>query len=162
MNHFSFSNWSHNFSTLKAKLIIGKRGFKNYFKEYDQFVKQYSNTDGKFVSLVSWKHDKRYTRKKEWYKERMYMPFEDIMIPVPKDYDLILTKQFGDYMKPAKEPSMHGGFEVLDASSSYKVILPIIRKKYFFKTWVSRWKQFTLLIKNIINKRMHNKKNISQ
>ena len=83
------------------------------------------------------------------------MPFEDIMIPVPKDYDLILTKQYGDYMRPVKEPSMHGGFEVLDASSSYKVILPKIRRKYLLKTWELRWKEFTLLIKNIIKQFKH-------
>lgn len=161
-NHLSLLNWSYNIDTIKAKIKVWKKGITYYFADYEKYVKQYSGSKEKKVSLVSWKYEERYTRLKDWYEDLIYMPFEDIMIPVPKDYDLILAKQYGDYMKPVKEPSVHGGFEVLDASCSYKVILPKIRRKYLFKTWGLRWKELTLLIKNIINKCKHNKKVISQ
>lgn len=151
-NHFSLSNWAYNLDTILARIKVRRKGYTYYFKGYDDYIKKYSKTEEKSVSLVSWRHDTKYMRKKEWYKEQIYIPFEDIMIPVPKDYDLILAKQYGDYMKPVKEPTMHGGFEVLDPSCSYKVYLPKIRRKYLFKTWIYRWKDFVILIKSLISK----------
>ncbi len=151
--HFSLSNWPSNFATLKAIVVIGKKGFTNYFKEYDQFVKQYSNSDEKYVSLVSWNHNDRYTRKKEWYNNTIYLPFEDIIIPIPKDYDLILTKQYGNYMQPVKEPTVHGEYEILDPSCHYKEYLPKIRKKYFYKTWINRWNELKKLLRYIMRKK---------
>lgn len=153
--HFSLSNWSSNLATLKALIVIGVKGFTNYFKEYDEFVKQYSNSDEKYVSLVSWNHSDRYIRKKEWYKNTIYLPFEDIMIPVPKDYDLILTKQYGNYMQPVKEPTVHGEYEILDPSCSYEEYLPKIRKRYVYKTWINRWNEFIKFINKLKNKIIH-------
>ena len=46
---------------------------------------------------------------REWFKEAVYMPFENRKIPVPVGYDGRLTAEYGDYMKPAKAPTMHGG-----------------------------------------------------
>lgn len=40
----------------------------------------------------------------EWFDELIDMPFETITIPVPKEYDRILTKRYGDYMKPVLVP----------------------------------------------------------
>ncbi len=40
--------------------------------------------------------------KKEWYDETIQMPFENIMITVPKRYNEILTVLYGDYMVPIK------------------------------------------------------------
>ena len=63
------------------------------------------------------------------YDNTEYLPFEDILMPVPSGYDTILYKQYGDYMEPAKTPTMHGGFAILDTEKSYKIYLPLIRKK---------------------------------
>ncbi len=42
---------------------------------------------------------------------------------LPKDYDLILRQQYGDYMTPRQAPSYHGGFLFLDANVPYEVYL---------------------------------------
>ena len=48
--------------------------------------------------------------------------FEDIMIPIPRDYDKILKIDFGDYMTPVQAPTMHGSL-LFDTERSYKEIL---------------------------------------
>ena len=37
---------------------------------------------------------------KELFDESIYVPFENITLPVPKKYDQLLTQIFGDYMTP--------------------------------------------------------------
>ena len=60
-------------------------------------------------------------------------------MPVPIGYDEILTTQYGDYMKPVKAPTMHGGFAALDTEKSYKEYLPSLRKQYRKDTWKKRF-----------------------
>lgn len=40
---------------------------------------------------------------KEWYEERIRLPFDDYEIWGPKDYDKVLTRLYGDYMQPPPE-----------------------------------------------------------
>lgn len=129
-NHFSFTNLKYDWIVLKAKIEIGIIGFHSYFFKYDNTVKQFSKTQNKRVSIFSWLYDKKYLREKKWYSDTLHMPFENIMIPVPKDYDKILTTQYGEYMKPVKEPTMHGSYLALDAERSYKEYLPKLRNKH--------------------------------
>jgi len=49
----------------------------------------------------------RADHKKSWYNEIIYLPFEDFEIPVPKEYETILTFEFGDYMKPVMGGTAH-------------------------------------------------------
>lgn len=54
--------------------------------------------------------------KKAWYREAIYVPFENISIPIPTEYDMILKEQFGDYMKLVRNTTSHeypfyGGME---------------------------------------------------
>lgn len=51
--------------------------------------------------------DRNYYHKKEWFDEVIYLPFENIMIPAPKDYDKILTNLYGDYMTPVNYVGHH-------------------------------------------------------
>ena len=36
---------------------------------------------------------------KKDFEETLYLPFENLRVPVPKGYEGILTVQWGDYMK---------------------------------------------------------------
>lgn len=65
-------------------------------------------------------------RKKEWYSGTLYMPFENIQMPVPSGYDEILTDEYGDYMTPVKAPSMHGSV-IFDTERSYTEVLKDIK-----------------------------------
>ncbi len=43
----------------------------------------------------------------EWYTDIVYLPFENIMVPAPAEYDNILRHRYGDYMMPVQGTSMH-------------------------------------------------------
>lgn len=45
--------------------------------------------------------------KKEWYDKVVYLPFENIQIPVPYAYDEVLCAQFGDYRTPVYNGADH-------------------------------------------------------
>ena len=36
----------------------------------------------------------------EWFQETIEVPFRDMMVPIEKEYDKILTYTYGDYLKP--------------------------------------------------------------
>lgn len=52
---------------------------------------------------------KRYLRKKDSFNEIIYCDFEGYQFPIPKNYDEVLTRNFGDYMKlpPKSEQYPH-------------------------------------------------------
>ena len=145
--HFSFHNWKYNLKMFKISLEVWRKGFSSLFKEYDDFVKKYWGTNYYSVSLVSWEDNERYVRNINWYSKSIFLPFEDIMIPVPSDYDSVLKKQFGDYMKPVKELTQHGTFWVIDTEHSYKDLLPGLRRKRFLRDWKNRWNHYYKILK---------------
>lgn len=62
-------------------------------------------------------NDRRYP--KSAFDEVIYLPFEDIMIPAPKGYDIILRKYYGDYMIPVQEANNHQNRIILDPDKPY-------------------------------------------
>lgn len=69
----------------------------------DSLSKMYSRDESKYLCSATWysyhrERDQRY--QKEWYDEAVYVPFENIEIPVPKEYDKVLTAMYKDYMTP--------------------------------------------------------------
>lgn len=149
-NHnYSLINLKYNWKVFANNLDIAYKGFKQCYLQYDIFVKKYNNTDSKLVSLISWYYNARYVRDIQWYNETIYMKFEDIVMPVPANYDNILKVQFGDYMTPKKEPSMHRGFMVLDPFESYLFYLGRLRKTYKFRSLKERVKSINKQLKHI-------------
>ena len=59
---------------------------------------------------------------KACFAETLELPFEDIMIPCPKEYDAVLRKQYGDYMVFQKGTALHT-LAVIDASTPYHIKL---------------------------------------
>lgn len=43
------------------------------------------------------------------YEETIMMPFEDRFFPCPKEYDKLLTEQYGDWRTPVMGASQHEG-----------------------------------------------------
>ena len=62
-------------------------------------------------------NDRKYP--KSVFDEVIYLPFENTTVPVPKEYDIILSKYYGDYMTPVKEPNNHQGRIILDPYKPY-------------------------------------------
>lgn len=55
---------------------------------------------------------------REWYSNVEYLPFENLMVPVPAGYDSLLNCRYGEYMKPVQRPNMHDGI-FLDPETPY-------------------------------------------
>ncbi len=57
------------------------------------------NTSKDVAYMSGWASYDRYRFKPEWFKETVYLPFENIIIPVPGNYDEVLRSEYGDYMQ---------------------------------------------------------------
>ena len=60
-----------------------------------------------------------------WFRNLAELPFEEDHFPVPKDYDAVLTAQFGDYMTPPPENSREDRHQIIrvdfgDGSEEWK------------------------------------------
>lgn len=47
---------------------------------------------------------REFSMRKEWYAEAVRLPFENIMVYAPKEYDKVLTVLYGDWQTPVKTP----------------------------------------------------------
>lgn len=52
--------------------------------------------------------DKRFRFPKEYYEQVEYLPYENTMMPVPVQYDEVLKKRYGEYMRLVKNAGGHG------------------------------------------------------
>lgn len=48
-----------------------------------------------------------YCLKKEWYDEAIEVPFENITMPIPREYEAVLNTQFEDYKTPYQGGASH-------------------------------------------------------
>lgn len=108
------------------------KGKKKLMEEYQDLFRKYDVPENKRIAPPCFDRTifRTATKQKEWYRETVYMPFEDFSLPAPIDYDKVLRTQYGDnYMTPVKIPSIHGSFEVLDTKNDYRKFLPALRKQ---------------------------------
>ena len=102
------------------RYLLERNSLNATYAEFEDLFRSNCIEDNQDVSCLSFQVDlQHFRRNKHWYDETVYLPFEDIMMPLPKEYDLILTMQYGDYLKPRKAPSYHGSFLYLSAEKSY-------------------------------------------
>ena len=136
---YSVYNILKNYKLYKLKKEVDKVGFQNLFAQYDGYLSSFKDRGCNHLSCIGFLFDfKHYLRNKHVFNDTIYLPFEYIMMPVPVGYDEILTTQYGDYMKPVKAPTMHGGFAAIDTEKSYKEYLPCLRKQYRKNIWKKR------------------------
>lgn len=46
---------------------------------------------------------------KKWFDDTVFLPFEDTVLPCPKEWDKVLTAQYGDWRTPVMGASQHEG-----------------------------------------------------
>lgn len=71
----------------------------------------------------------RWVRKKEWFDQTVWLPFEEVEFPIPVKYDEILTHEYGDYMKFVVGTGIHEQ-PIIDTDKSYTEYLPELRTPY--------------------------------
>lgn len=131
-----------------SKNIIAKAGgLKKYYDNMTAMIIDCDSKSSTQVGDVLWTsyNYQKYMREIEWYEHTQYMPFEDISIPVPSDYDSVLRRQYGDYLKPVKAPSQHGNV-IFDTERSYTEVLKELRKKASIKQKLKHFFSFDAAI----------------
>lgn len=90
------------------------------YRRYEKLCSRYKGKATKRVcDTVFIRQLEKNTWERAWFDRAVYMPFENRMIPVPEGYDGRLKAEYGDYMKPAQAPTMHGGL-VLEPEIPYE------------------------------------------
>lgn len=69
--------------------------------------------------------------KKSWFRETIYLPFESVKLPVPIDYDKLLTSYYGDWHKPVIDRSGKLGF-IHSADIPYREFLQRVNLDFMF------------------------------
>lgn len=73
----------------------------------DRLSQSYNSCESPYISCVTYAALNDRTLRKEWYADSIWMPFENIQIPVPVGYDPILTAIYGDYMIAKQNSASH-------------------------------------------------------
>ncbi len=141
--HASVFSASHNQALRSVRKVIDSIGFKGYYASFEELFRAFPISENKTIACLSFTSDlRKFQRDKEWYRETLIVPFEDMTIPIPAGYDQILTKLYGDYMTPVKAPTLHGGFAVLDTQKSYRQYLPSLRRQRRKAIWKERFHKY--------------------
>ena len=69
---------------------------------------------------------------KDWFRETIYLPFEDIEVPVPVDYEKILTARYGDWHELIRDKENDIGLFV-SADIPYKKFIEQINFEMLFE-----------------------------
>ena len=128
---FGYSHPVRHFNSYLRYLWLIPKDLKTMFSIYENSFRETKMEECEEVAgmAFSWNKFEKDKRTKHLMDEIRWLPFEDMLMPVSFKCDEILRKQYGDYMKPAKAPSLHGGFLVLDPDKDYKEYLPELRKQ---------------------------------
>lgn len=97
-------------SMCKVKIDRDKSTKNQLYRVVDKVASLYREDEAKELGFLAWNlnRDKKRKWKKEWFSEVVYLPFEDIMMPVPAAYDEVLKGYYGeDYMIPKQIKGAH-------------------------------------------------------
>lgn len=117
---------------LRHPLVLYRNHQVPYDVEYERFEKlcqKYNeDTSHPWGLLMFHGLETRDRWPRAWFEHTEYMPFEYVKVPVPGEYDAILTKQYGDYMEFVKGETYHGG-TFFDTENSYLKYVTDTREK---------------------------------
>lgn len=96
-----------------------KKEINPYFIEFEDTVKANNSTKTNTLGkLFFCPINEKSIWRSEWFKETIYVPFEMLTIPVSAEYDMIMTKFFGDWRTPSHNSNAHGNV-LFDADKPY-------------------------------------------
>lgn len=94
---------------IKKILLLFQLDKLTLFTKKEKILCSISIDETEFVSLLSFVFEiRKRIRNKHLYDNTIWLDFETIKIPAPAGYHEILTRQYGDYMKPSQISTSHG------------------------------------------------------
>lgn len=106
-------------------LVANIRSYEWWYKKYTQIVSRYSKTANR-VTLMTHEYEvlKKYWCNRADLDDIIYVDFENTKVPVPRNYETILTNLYGNYMNfpPISERgAWHEGQIIFDPDTPYKM-----------------------------------------
>ncbi len=104
--------------------------YENVYRHYEKICSKYNGKGSNTISNIGFKYGRdKYEHPKEYFKKDMLTKakFMNLEVVIPKEYDKILTRQYGEYMK-FKTGNMHGEL-YLSADKPYPEYLEELRNK---------------------------------
>ena len=110
---YTYENFSISARILRlcSRILFLFTNVDNVFKWSQRYIQKY-NSDlscQHFGCISSFYQIEKGIMRKEWFDEMIELPFENMHIFCPKNYDRILTHQYGDWSKFVKGGSLHEG-----------------------------------------------------
>lgn len=98
--------------------------YQKLYERYQKELQQY-NQESSRVTMMTHNRElrERYWMEKTKFNHLIELPFENIQIPVPEDYDQVLKNIYGNYMEYPPESergAWHEGMITFDPDISYK------------------------------------------
>ena len=96
---------------------------QNIYSRLDSYASKYSKRNKSYremgTTIFSVGNQRFIFSSDDYNSELIDLPFENITIKAPKEYDSILRKSYGDYMTPVRQPSEHGE-TIVDVTIGYE------------------------------------------
>ena len=117
------------FRKMKCRREVARRGWTAIYKEAEDQLRAVNADDCSCLAELAFSADE-IMFDKYIFDNTIWMPFENISVPVPAGYEKFLRTQYGDdYMTPRQDPSYHGEL-IFDTRHSYRELLPKVQKEY--------------------------------
>jgi lipopolysaccharide cholinephosphotransferase len=127
---------------LKARRAVKKQGWGNIYRKSEDILRSVSFDNCRYVAVRSFTGD-QFLFDKHIFDETIWVDFEHIKVPVPKNYHEFLTAQYGsNYMTPRHDSTNHGEL-IFDTSRSYKEVLPEVRKAFKHSLLKRLWQKIS-------------------
>ena len=105
---------------IQTFLEIAKKDIRERFRIFEDFnLNHFGETEEVSYIMDDIVHTSYKSMKKEWFQNTVYLPFEHIQIPVPAEYDKILTRCYGNYHEYVQGGSAHQNI-ILEPDFPYK------------------------------------------
>ena len=83
--------------TRSLKALMAPVSVRWLVERFDGLCRRHPCSGAKVVGTLD---GRKWLIEKRWLDETLMVPYEDMTVPVPRDYDQILTRWYGDYMTP--------------------------------------------------------------
>lgn len=125
--------WSGRFGLVFRKCKwhykVIKEGFYELYKPVNDALRSCPWDDARRVAKLASDGD-RLAFDRHIFDTTLWMPFEQMEVPIPGGYDQFLRTQYDDnYMTPVRAATAHGEL-ILDPDHSYRELMPEVRRQY--------------------------------
>lgn len=134
LNVLYSGRWGQVFRKIKMRHVLAKCGRQAFFKHIEDRLRANSVDSCAHWAEVTIDGD-QFIFDRHIFDQTLWVPFENITVPVPAGYDEFLRTQYGpDYMTPVHAATNHGTV-VLSTTQDYHQLAPKVFREYKRSAW---------------------------